>query len=252
MSAWNYLKAAFFQRVPLPLLGQVRLNVAALAGFGVAGFDQPVFWAVGAGWEALWLTATAGRVSYRQRIDAAHRQVAWRTLEERRLQLYNQLQPAEQQRHHNLRTACQPLITQRPAGQEPEPAAELFTWLHLKLLLARHRAAAGLPTGPDPDVPRLHAGAAVDITDPASSRLAGEAVSLLDSRIGLREPGAPLLPRIDAALLRIENALSQLSGNASQPWPAFITVARDATSAASLSADPPEVQEVERMLTDLQ
>ena len=35
MSGWNYLKTAFWQRVPLPLLGRVPLNAVALAGFGI-------------------------------------------------------------------------------------------------------------------------------------------------------------------------------------------------------------------------
>ena len=211
MSAWNYLKAGFWQRVSLPLLARAPLNAAAFAGFGIAGFDHPAFWAAGVAWETLWLSATAGRVRFRRAVDAAARREAWRTVEERRLQLYNQLPEADRRRHHALRTACQNLITPRQ-NQEPDAAAELFTWLHLKLLLARQQAAAGQRPGTDPDVPRLHAGAAVEITDPSRARLADEAVGLLDPRHGLIDPAQPLLPRIEAALQRIESELAAATG----------------------------------------
>ena len=79
MSAWNYLKAGFWQRVPVPLLGQVPLNAVAFAGFGMAGFDHPAFWAAGAAWQTLWLAGSAGRVGYRRKIDARARRAVWRS-----------------------------------------------------------------------------------------------------------------------------------------------------------------------------
>ncbi len=242
-SPWRYLKTAFWQRVPVPLLGPVPLNVVAMAGFAIAGFDHPAFWAAGALWEGLWLTATAGRKSYRRRVDAAGRRVAWRTIEERRLQLYNQLSGPDQLRHHTLRQTCQSLLG--PAFRlEPDPAAELFTWFHLKLLLARQQAAAGIPQGADPDVPRLHAGAAVELTDPARACLADEAVTLLDPGQSLiKDPDRPLLPRIDAALRRIEDELAEAvrshrNGGLPAPFPAMARSA--AGMAGTLEGDLPQ------------
>ena len=238
MSAWNYLKAGFWQRVPLPLLGRVPLNAAALAGFGVAGFDDPALWAAGAGWEVLWLAGTAGRVEYRRMVDAAARREKWRRVEERRLQLYNQLPEASRIRHHTLRQICQALLA--PArGQEPDPAAEVFTWLHLKLLLARHHAADGqVPRSADPDLPRLHAGASIDLTDPARSRLADEAVALLDPRHALADAGLPELPTLEAALQRIE---SELAAMREGKVPAdFAPLAREASAMAADFTTAPE------------
>lgn len=234
MSAWRYLKTAFWHRVPVPLLGAVPVNAVALGGFAIAGLDHPAFWTAGALWEVLWMTATAGRKGYRRRVDAGARRVAWRTIEERRLQLYNQLSRPDQFRHHTLRQTCQSLIA--PSFRvEPDPAAELFTWFHLKLLLARHQAAVGMVPGVDPDVPRLHAGAAVELTDPARAWLAEEAVTLLDPRQSpIKDPDRPLLPRIDAALRRIEDELSEAvrrhrSEGGASPFPAM------ARSAAGLA-----------------
>jgi hypothetical protein len=256
MSAWNYLKAGFWQRVPLPLLGQVPLNAVAFAGFGIAGFDHPAFWAAGAAWETLWLAGSAGRVGYRRKVDARARRTAWRSVEERRLQLYNQLPPADRQRHHSLRSACQNLIAPRP-GQEPDPAAELFTWLHLKLLLARQQAVSGQRPAADPDVPRLHAGAAVEFTDPVRAHLADEAVTMLDPRHGIKDPTLPLLPRIEAALQRIEAELViavRLQGKASGPG-SFNAMAEAAAGAAvplTRQIPPlPGAGEVDRLLDQL-
>ena len=255
MSAWSYLKAAFWQRVPLPLLRRIPLNPVAVVGFGVAGLDHPGFWVAGAAWEAIWLTATAGRVRYRRGVDAAARRVAWRTVEERRLQLYSQLPPAGQQRHHTLRMTCQGLSTPTPAG-EPAAAVELFTWLHLKLLLARHTAAAGGRSVLDPDVPGLQAGAAVMLSDPAWARLAGDAVALLDPREGIQDHTLPVLVRIDEALQRIESELAALASVAGAPAPDFAALARRAAARepALPPAGPPlsGVAEVERLLEELQ
>jgi hypothetical protein len=256
MSAWNYLKAGFWQRVPLPLLGQVPLNAVAFAGFGIAGFDHPAFWAAGAAWETLWLAGSAGRVGYRRKVDARARRTAWRSVEERRLQLYNQLPPADRQRHHSLRSACQNLIAPRP-GQEPDPAAELFTWLHLKLLLARQQAVSGQRPAADPDVPRLHAGAAVEFTDPVRAHLADEAVTMLDPRHGIKDPTLPLLPRIEAALQRIEAELViavRLQGKASGPGPFNAMAEAAAGAAVPLTRQIPPLPgagEVDRLLDQL-
>lgn len=257
MSAWYYLKSAFWQRVTVPVVGEIPLNAMALAGFGIAGLDHPAFWAAGALWEVGWMTATAGRKGYRGRVDAAARRATWRTIEERRLQLYNQLSGPDQLRHHNLRQACQSLITRSP-GAEPDPAVELFTWFHLKLLLARHQIAFGSHPAADPDVPRLHADAAVELTDPARAGLAEEAVTLLDPRQSpIRDPDRPLLPRIDAALSRIEDELAEAvrrnrHGGSLVPFPAMAQSAAGWSgtldSELPLSAGSLEVDDLLRLM----
>lgn len=250
MSAWNYLKAGFWQRVPLPLLGRVPLNAAALAGFGIAGFDNPALWAAGAGWQVLWLAGTAGRVAYRRNVDAAVRRGKWQRVEERRLQLYNQLPEADRLRHYTLRQTCQALLSPS-RQQEPEAAAELFTWLHLKLLLARHHAAGErLPAvTADPDLPRLHAVAAIDLTDPVRSRLADEAVALLDPRHVLADIGQPPLPALDAALQRIECELAALT-EGKVPTD-FVSLARSARQAAEGLPPLPQNEKASREIDAL-
>ncbi|MES2706419.1 MAG: hypothetical protein V4726_07430 [Verrucomicrobiota bacterium] len=201
--AWPYLRAAVFHRWRFPVLGEVPVNLAALGLFGVLGLDNPVFWAVGGGFEAVWLALTAGRTGYRRKVDAVHRRQAWKRVEERRLALYNQLPPGPRHRHHVLRAACQELTRVSP-GSDPEATAEVFTWLHLKLLLARETLAAGRETAPDDDLHGLHARAVLDLSDPAAARLAEQAVSLLESRRHHAEESARRLAHVDEQILRIE------------------------------------------------
>ena len=206
MPWWTYLKAGFWQRVPLPVLGQVPLNAAAALGGALAGFDQPVFWALGAAWQLVWLGGTAGRGGYRRSVAAAAQRKAWRSLEERRLQLYQQLAAPERQRHLALRASS-------GLGVAPgEPAAELFAWLHLKLLLAQ---SGPRPTR-DPDVPHLHAASAVELTDPARARLADEVLALLDPRQGLTDATLSWQAQAAALLARLEGGLRAEAAPAAQ------------------------------------
>ena len=207
MPWWTYLKAGFWQRVSLPLVGPVPLNAAAALGFALAGCDEPIFWAAGATWQVAWLGGTAGRTAYRRRLAEAGQRGAWRGLEERRLQLYQQLPAPQRQRHLALRAHAK-------LGETPgEPGAELFAWLHLKLLLAQ----IGPRPAADPDLPRLHAAAAVELTDPARARLADEAVALLDPRQGLADATLSWQAQAEAVLERLERGLGSPTAPSSSP-----------------------------------
>lgn len=201
--AWQYLRAAVLQRWRLPILGEVPVNLAALGLFGVMGLDNPLFWAVGGGFETLWLVLTAGRTGYRRKVDEERRRLLWKAVEERRLALYNRLPAEAKHRHHALRAACQEL-TRTPQGSDPEATVEVFTWLHLKLLLARDALAAGRETAPDADLHRLQAQAMLDLSDPAAARVAEHSISLLESHRRHEEESARRLADIDRHLLQIE------------------------------------------------
>lgn len=127
--------------------------------------------------------------------------------------------------------------------------------------------------GLDADVPRLHAGAAVELTDPVAARLAEEAVSILDPRHGvIRDHTLEPLARIDAALEKIEAELAaavrRAGGSADQrSFPSVaqgtggeLDLAHRAREAAGMEArlrgdlgwgDAAGAEEVERLLTDL-
>lgn len=204
----KYLIPALLTGLRVPLLGHVPVNLAAMGAFAALGFSDPVFWVAGGTWQTVWLAFTAGRPGYRRGIDAKARLQAWREIEAKRLTLYNALPSAPRGRHHRLRERCRPLLS--PAsGSTPDAGAELFLWLHLKLLLAREsvHSAAGAPPADGDHLHRLSASASVDLTDPAAAALASHAVSLLGSRASLQEDAARRLEQIDSQLARIEGEL---------------------------------------------
>lgn len=254
--AWHYLRAAVFQRWRFPVFGELPVNLAALAAFGVMGMDNPVFWVAGGGFEAVWLALTAGRAGYRRKVDAERRREAWKRVEERRLALYYQLPATDKARHLTLRAACREL-SRTPPDSDPEATAELYTWLHLKLLLARATLAAGRALTADDDLYRLRAQAAIDISDPAAARLADHAVSLLESRERQAADSAARLAHIDAHLAGIESEIAiarqrQILDRTPFDFRYSLSLARD-RMAEDLSVLPPvpAFAEVDGLLTGL-
>ncbi|MDB6131946.1 MAG: uncharacterized protein JWM59_189 [Verrucomicrobiales bacterium] len=257
--AWHYLRAAVFQRWRLPVVGDVPVNLGMLGLFAVLGLDNPAFWAVGGGVEAMWLVLTAGRTGYRRQVDAHHRRLAWKKVEERRLALFSRLPPEAAQRHQRLRAACQEL-TGAAAGGDPESVAEVFTWLHLKLLLAREALAAGRPGEPDhadEDLHRLQARAALDVADPTAARTAQQALSLLESRHRHAGETRERLAHIDAQLEAIEAEITAARQRHLRDRTPFdfrhtLSLARDRLheDLSGLEGDRP-VAEVEALLTRL-
>ena len=56
---WRYVKEAFFVRVPVPALGDLPVNVMAVAAFGILGLANPGFWLLGVAVEAGVLSSLA-------------------------------------------------------------------------------------------------------------------------------------------------------------------------------------------------
>lgn len=67
---FKYLKAAFWVREKIPLLGYVPLNVLTLLAFAVLGFGHPAFWLIGLAGEMGFLWIMAGSPRFRKWVDA--------------------------------------------------------------------------------------------------------------------------------------------------------------------------------------
>jgi hypothetical protein len=73
---WRYLKAAVLARPEIPGLGNVPVNLVALACLGIFGFVNPGFWFLGAGLEVGYLALLVSNPRFRNAIDAINRQVS--------------------------------------------------------------------------------------------------------------------------------------------------------------------------------
>lgn len=66
----RYLGAAFTARPRISGLGEVPLNLLALAGFGIVGLANPAFWALGLGFEVAYLFGLASNSRFRSVVDS--------------------------------------------------------------------------------------------------------------------------------------------------------------------------------------
>ena len=67
---FRYLSAAFTARPRIPGLGEIPVNLLALAGFAIVGFASPAFWFLGLGLEVAYLFGLASNTRFREIIDA--------------------------------------------------------------------------------------------------------------------------------------------------------------------------------------
>lgn len=67
---FKYLKAAFFVREKIPLLGAVPVNLLAVFFFIALGFGHPAFWLLGLIGETVFLWMMAGSRRFRHLVDA--------------------------------------------------------------------------------------------------------------------------------------------------------------------------------------
>ena len=67
---FRYLSAAFTARPRVPGLGEIPVNLLALAGFGIVGLASPAFWFLGLGLEVAYLFGLASNTRFREIVDA--------------------------------------------------------------------------------------------------------------------------------------------------------------------------------------
>ncbi len=66
---FRYLSAAFTARPRIPGLGEIPVNLLALAGFTIVGIANPAFWFLGLGCEAAYLFGLASNSRFRAIVD---------------------------------------------------------------------------------------------------------------------------------------------------------------------------------------
>jgi len=67
---FRYLSAAFTARPRVPGLGEIPVNLLALAGIGIIGLASPAFWFLGLGVEVAYLFGLASNSRFREIVDA--------------------------------------------------------------------------------------------------------------------------------------------------------------------------------------
>jgi hypothetical protein len=140
---WRYVREAFFVRVPVPALGDLPVNVMAVAGFGILGLENPGFWLLGVACEAAVLSGLAFNRRFQRLVDGRALLAPDSDVSRARQGLIDALPAASKQRLDALRAKCTKVLAlYQAAGAESvvlggnHDALRNLEWVYLKLLVA--------------------------------------------------------------------------------------------------------------------
>jgi len=136
------IKAAFLLRWPIKGLGDVPINVLALACLGVLGFGNPGFWLAGVGLETLYLATLSSNRRFVNWVDAQEKVIEDSTVSQKLHALLDQLAPENRRSMDQLNQRCGRIETLWRSSDElqlgsNEQALRDLQWVYLKLLIAR-------------------------------------------------------------------------------------------------------------------
>ncbi|MCB1231117.1 MAG: hypothetical protein KDN19_12655 [Verrucomicrobiae bacterium] len=234
---FRYLRAAFFVRERIPLLGAVPINLVALMVVFVLGFGHPAFWLLGLCAETAFLWAMVGSKRFRNLVEARDAWADNASKSEARHQLIAQLTPPNQDRHGELARKLNRVsdyyekFTPGDAMADENLAnLETLESVYLKLLIARqHLDSADSDQEVANLTHRIHALEA-DIADdpedtaPSLRESKAATLDLLKKRRAVFRKRSAALEEIDSDLVRIEAQFDL------------------ATDAAAIRAQPVEAQ----------
>jgi hypothetical protein len=110
LSYWDYVKAAFNRRLPVPLLGAMPTNKMLLGVFAVLGLANPGFWLLGAAGEVAYLFGTANSPRFRKLVDGERLlrlQAGW---DDKVHSAVERLIPPSQERYRKLLDQCRRIL----------------------------------------------------------------------------------------------------------------------------------------------
>lgn len=107
---WDYVKAAFYRKVPTPLLGRMPLNLMALGVFGVLGIANPGFWLLGLAVELGYLGGVAGSGRFQKLVQGEKLLGAQRGWEVELAQAVARLTEESQDRYKRLLEQCRTIL----------------------------------------------------------------------------------------------------------------------------------------------
>lgn len=99
----RYLKAAFWIRERIPLLGEVPVNALAMSGLFTLGFGHPAFWLLGLLGETAYLWAMSSHPRFRNIVDALGVQSANAIGDQQQIVVVEQLNAEHRSRHEHLK-----------------------------------------------------------------------------------------------------------------------------------------------------
>jgi hypothetical protein len=110
LSYWDYVKAAFHRRVPVPLLGGMPVNKMALAAFGVLGIANPGFWLLGAAAELSYLGLLSSSARFQRLVQGERLAERAQDRDDRVQEAFQKLSRHSQTRYRDLVSECRQIL----------------------------------------------------------------------------------------------------------------------------------------------
>jgi hypothetical protein len=221
---WRYVKEAFFIRVPVPALGDVPVNVMAMAGFGILGLANPGFWLIGIACEAALLSGLAFNRRFQRVVDGRALLKPDGDVTRARVELIQALPGPSRQRLDALGGKCTRVLTLYQAARADavvlegnREALRNLEWVYLKLLVAESHLRSHV--GEDEQQLRQRIGQLeVDLRKTSDSQSLHESKSstleILKKRLALWRKREQSVDEIASDLVRIEAQVDLLVENA--------------------------------------
>lgn len=143
---WDYVKAAFHRRLPLPLLGGMPVNKMALAAFAVLGIANPGFWFLGAATEVAYLGLLSSSSRFQRLVRGEHLAAQAQDRDDRVQAAFQNLSRHSQTRYRDLVSECRQILGLAAAEGSSDVFRGLRTgklnellWLFMRLLTSREQ-----------------------------------------------------------------------------------------------------------------
>lgn len=110
LSFWDYLREAFYRRVPVPGMGNLPVNLMALAAVAVLGMGNPGFWLLGAAAELTYLVGVAGSSRFQKLVQGERLLAAQRSWEGQLAGAVERLAEESRGRYRRLLGQCRRIL----------------------------------------------------------------------------------------------------------------------------------------------
>jgi hypothetical protein len=192
LTYWDYIQAAFFQKVHVPGLGLMPANLLGLIGIGFLGIGFPALWILGLGLETAYLTALAGNARFQKSVRGRGVTAEAEVWNRRREAIVNSLTEANRNRHRELiqKSFGVSLQSHNPAADMVRKNVAGLLWTHLNLLASQEKVNS--------------------ISVMVSRSKSSQEIADLENRIQEAVPESPLFRSLEASLALVKKRLVNL------------------------------------------
>jgi hypothetical protein len=240
---WDYIKAAFFRRAKLPVLGHMPLNLTGIAGFLLLGLFNPGFWLLGAAIEVTYLVLKASSPRFQKLLEGEALLRKQKGGTDKIQAAMQSLTPQSMERYRRIFEQCRIILgIQEPVDQSGTlgdlrgGSLNQLLWLFLRLLTSRELMQSTLGQvnrqALEADVSRLQERLTQAGVDTPLARSLKATLDIQSKRLENLAKAKTNLEVVESELDRIEQQVRLIREEAAvSGGPEFISAKLDAVSA---------------------